>query len=712
MSPPRDKSQDADPGPCSIEQIQHVAEQAGISDDPAVQRLIQTAAATRSNRVRQRILHALHMKRGARAVYPFEDHAGATAGQTIRLGTTLETGQPFFLGVDALTRHVLLAGETGAGKTNTFYVIAAGAARHDIPFWAVDVKQDYRHLRETGVEPLVIPWEVLRVNPLRPPPGVPVSRWRMQLKAIFGEAYDLASGSQGYFSTHLSAVYEAYALTDHTPTADREAAYPCFADLLAYIEADGETGQVLSRYRERVTFRLRELLTDLGETVTVSHGFSLAELVERNVVFELDGLSTQHQDFLMEYLLVWLYHWRQARTDRSNGLRHLVLFDEGKRAFARPKEDQSVHGIPTIDEVVNKLREFGEGLIVGDQQPVAKLTQAIKANTGTTVLFRLGTDDEFRTMADSIGLDERQQDYAVDALATGQAVVRSGHCRPAPVHIRFLDVAKAVTDQQVVAQCRGEWQALYDAVADRVAVADVDEAVGASDASAAAPLAAGETGESPAAETETGVSDGETGETPMLSADARAMLKDVVRRPFVSATDRYDLFSSQGKGYNVKQELVDAGIVTEKWVEDGPRKQLLDLTGTGREYLAETGVEWDWQWRGGIVHGYWQHRIREACREAGMAAELEVNHADVAVETAEKRVAIEVAMQAAEREAAHVRERFGAGFDAVVVACRTDAVRETLQADLAADDALADQVGETVRLHVFQDVTDPKTVVP
>ena len=87
-----------------------------------------------------------------------------------------------------------------------------------------------------------------------------------------------------------------------------------------------------------------------------------------DVVFEFDGLSRDVQNFLMEILFAGVYEYRMASGDRGDELRHVFLLDEGKQVFSVYKERQDAAGIPEIDQLTAKMREFGEGLIVGDQE--------------------------------------------------------------------------------------------------------------------------------------------------------------------------------------------------------------------------------------------------------------------------------------------------------------------------------------------------------
>ncbi len=58
-------------------------------------------------------------------------------------------------------------------------------------------------------------------------------------------------------------------------------------------------------------------------------------------------------------------------------MKHAILFDEAKRVFDVNRERQPESGWPPIDDLVGKVREFGEAVIVADHEP-SKLTDSLK----------------------------------------------------------------------------------------------------------------------------------------------------------------------------------------------------------------------------------------------------------------------------------------------------------------------------------------------
>jgi DNA-binding PadR family transcriptional regulator len=144
------------------------------------------------------------------------------------------------------------------------------------------------------------------------------------------------------------------------------------------------------------------------------------------------------------------------------------------------------------------------------------------------------------------------------------------------------------------------------------------------------------------------------------------MLVDVAENPFTPLTERYEEFASDYQGNRSKDELVDAGLVIERNVRAKPmRRKLLQLTEKGRQYLSEIGVDVDREGGGGIVHQFWQHRMKEKFEEAGWTPKLELLDADVYVHLGDAELVVEVAMENKEREVDHVKQHLDTGFDCI-----------------------------------------------
>ncbi len=477
---------------------------------------------------------------------------------------------------------------------------------------------------------------------------------------MFGHSTALLSGSKNYLLKSVIKLYRAYNQFEEVSEP-----FPSLIELQALIEADSMSYmRKSSNYRDTVLNRLEAMNLTAGTVFDCSRGYDLEELLKRDVVFEFDGLSRDVQNFLMEILFAYVFEYRLAQNQRDNGLRHLFFLDEGKRVFSVYKERQNASGLPEIDELTAKMREFGEGLVVGDQEP-GKLTDSIKANTYTKVLLPLGDRKQFDEVADSLNLSDRQREYA-QGLGTGEAVVQVGNSSPIPVSLDDYSLEKQVSEEDLEQSQADSWTSLsYESRSLTPGFKSI-VAPGRSDE-----VESPEIVQDPQRELD-------------LSGDADQFLKDVVKNPFRGLTDRYSDFPSSYKGNKAKNELVDNGVVVERKVhtEKGKRK-LLQLTDKGREYAeTELGLEVKHRGRGGVIHRYWQNQIKDLFEDVGWSAFLEKFDADVYVNMGNTELVVEVAMGDNPREIKHVEEHLER-FDTVWIACRNQEVREGLRQRLA-----------------------------
>lgn len=654
----------------STEALFRFAKQVDILDDPSIQRLLAATAVTTSPHLLRQTETVLTAKAIQNHRQPFDSQVPSIVSPTDRLsfGTSI-TGSPFDLKQDTLTQHLLAIGQSGAGKTTLFYNVMDQLS---VPFWAFDLKQDYRHLAQYDDDLLVLPWTALKFNPLQPPPGVWPRRWAQVFSEMFGHATALLSGSKNYLMKQVIELYRLYDLFEAV-----EPPYPSLHELQLLLEQDKiNYVRKQANYRDTVLNRLEAMTLTAGTIFDCSTGYTLEELLERNVVFEFDGLGTDLQNFLMETLFAAVYEYRVAQNQRGGDLQHVFFLDEGKQVFSVYKERQDAAGIPAVDTLTAKMREFGEGLVVADQE-ATKLTDSIKANTKTKVLLATGDARQFQELATAMDLSERQAAVA-QSIGTGQAIVQVGNREPCPVQLDNYELEKTISDAALQKAQQSKWNALSAAPRDRHA-AFMEEATSSED-EAAEP----EIPDDPQQDLE-------------LTAEATKLLTDVVEHPFTPLTERYDRFANVYRGNKAKNKLVEAGLVTEQTITiDGERCKLLDLTEQGDTY-AEIVLNLDTKHRGrgGIVHRYWQHRLKELFEAAGWTAKRELFDADVYVNLGETELAVEVAMGNNTREVDHVQQHLEKGFDTVWVVCRDAAVKDGLEERLAENDLLDKRV--TVR---------------
>jgi len=553
----------------------------------------------------------------------------------------LSKGTEFGIDRNMLSQGMLVVGRSGAGKTNLFMLLMRQMSEKGLPFLAFDFKRDYRHLMREHPDLVVIPWENLKFNPLRPPEGVAPERWMQIFCDVYCHSNALLHGSKNFLFKHLHELYNRYGVLDGRNR------YPTMHEMAGILTAYGRPMSAKdSWYRSTVINRVQAMVLAIGNILDCESGFDIAGLMTKSAVLELDGMMEDMQNFLVEMLLTWIYHYRLAHGHRGE-LRHCIFFDEAKRVFDINKERMPEAGIPVIDIITDRAREFGEALIVADQEP-SKLTHSIRANTGTKIMLSLGSGTDIVEMSATMGLS-REQTEVCHRLSIGEGIVKIAGQRPLPVQIGQALVQKDVNDDEVEERLNR----LQLAFRPRELLEPTT-------------LKATER---------------------RLPTDAEQLLIDIERQPFVPITERYArLRLSNEAGIKARRVLLIKGFAQEIEVNTGRRggrPKVLDSTDRGREYLQAKGHATATKEKGGIEHRYWQNKAKEFLTSWGCKVSLEVGIGKRSVDVIAlcpngKAVAVEIAMNP-KYELENLKKDIELGFDEIITACRDEPMLGTIK---------------------------------
>lgn len=628
-------------GQQSLDELRELMERVDEPDEK-IEKVLKAAAANPDSFEQMMEMYSLKAAQVATRdpFYPYEELRGE-----FNIGRDPE-GLPLGITRGQLNEHLLLVGMTGRGKTTFFYNFMDRLADGDLPYMVFDFKDDYRHLIDEH-DLLVINWRDLKFNPLEPPPGVDGGKWGEILSDTFAHATDLLIGSESYFHGKLSELYDLY----DVETTDR---YPSLFEFKDLVEADQlSKASPKFQYRERVDSRLSMMTGFSGEIFDCSSGYPIEELLERNVVFELKEPNQFVTNFFVEAVLTWIYYYRDAMGQRQE-LRHVVLFDEAKRVFDVNKERQPESGFPPIDELVGRVRDFGEGLIVADHEP-SKLTDSIKANTHVKLWMTLGSGDDVREMAQTFGLDIDEVDFT-RTMEKGEALLKLADRDPVPVELPDYEVDKSLSEEEL----RERMEPLLEELnyEERIRPSEYEEAIDE--------------------DVEKGVSE-----------VTEALLASVNDEPFLAISERYDQIEvGSKKGNEAKNELLALNLVREVEISTGRpgrKPKLLELTERGEEVLEDRGYDVRETGRAGIEHRWWQQKAEEFYTEQGFEVSIEYpvgqHNIDVHAERDGERIAVEVALSP-EHEVENVRKCLDEDIDRIEVGYKDELVREKIEENL------------------------------
>jgi hypothetical protein len=176
--------------------------------------------------------------------------------------------------------------------------------------------------------------------------------------------------------------------------------------------------------------------------------YPIDQLLSRNVILEVDALTDSAKIFLTEALLLWIHHHRMAEGKREEW-KHTTIIEEAHHILSRKL--QMISGTETITDIIlREIREFGESLIIIDQDPSLLSVPAL-GNTYTTICLNLKAGNDVNVMRPILNLSFEDKDF-LSKLEVGQAIVKlqGRWTDPFLIQIPEVNITKgSVTDENI-----------------------------------------------------------------------------------------------------------------------------------------------------------------------------------------------------------------------------------------------------------------------
>lgn len=383
----------------------------------------------------------------------------------IRLGA-FEGGGGAFIPVRDLTRHAMITGFTGSGKSVTaLQILHQLWADHRVPFLVLEsAKAEYRGLCNVpamtrGPAPLriftlgnenAVP---LRLNPFELLRGVRLEAHISRLQTCLEAAVPPIGPSASLIAEALINVYadEGWRLTDVRPLAGP--VHRRFPTLRTFVDAierlitrRGYRGETLDNLRAALVGRFQPLLLGgKGLLYDVQRSDpEPAELFSSPAILELNDLSLDDKALAAMFILTLLREHREVHKGDGSRLLHVALVEEAHNILedvgpeasgeGATKSDARHKAVQAFCSMLTEVRALGQGLIIADQSP-EKLARDALRNTNLLLAHQLRDAADRSAVAAAMIMDDEQRDFLGKLDRGCAALFRTGLEKAAFVRI-------------------------------------------------------------------------------------------------------------------------------------------------------------------------------------------------------------------------------------------------------------------------------------
>lgn len=344
-----------------------------------------------------------------------------------RRGVT--TKEPADFHLNALSKHALIVGVPGSGKTTTcFHLLDQLWRIFQIPFIAIEpAKTEYRALKTVpGLEGILIftvgdeRVSPFRFNPFEVLDGVELERHISNLNACFSGAWDLSGPLQIFFDKAIREIYYDKGWTDFDVGGDDNTLqFPTMDDFYEkyseLVEKAGYDSEVKNNLRTAGAVRIDSFRRgSKGRMLNSRYSIPINILMEQPIVLELDSLNDEDRALMTMFILTTVREYATAKRKSGSTLKHVLLVEEAHNIIGNISAGRSTDSANPKLKAINyfvgmlaEMRALGEGIIIADQLPSALAPEAVK-NTNIKIMHRLTSEDDRKTLGISMTITAEQ----------------------------------------------------------------------------------------------------------------------------------------------------------------------------------------------------------------------------------------------------------------------------------------------------------------
>lgn len=538
----------------------------------------------------------------------------------------------FGLREDEWIQHIAIFGRSGAGKTNTVFVIIDNLINKNKPFLIFDWKRNYRDLLAEKQNNILV-YTVGRntspfvFNPLIPPAGTDPEIWLKKLIEIIANSYYLGEGVMYLLQEAVHAVYKEFKVYEGKPER-----YPTFIDVLRWLEDHPVKGRKALWMDSTMRGIKTICFGPMGKVVNTSRQPNLAQLLKHNVILELDALTNNDKNMIIESMLLWIHHYRLTQPQRET-FKHAIIIEEAHHILLKKTGTSSSESI--TDTILREIRELGEAIVLIDQHPSLISIPAL-GNSYTTITLNLKHKSDVNAVAAAMLMENEEKDL-LGRLPIGTAVVKlQGRWQqPFQINIPHMKIPKgSINDQR-----------LQELMATRniLKVEDIE------------------------------IQQCTELESIDINDKQRYLLYDIYEHPYSGVVERYKrLAVSRRKGDKYKNQLIENEFIKPVNIPTkSGRIVMLEITEKGWTYLQNLGVpKPKKRYNESLEHRYWKHKVAEYYKKQGYNVKVEEpvdGYTDLIIEKDGFQTAVEIETGKSDWKR-NVEKNLKKGFDQIILA--------------------------------------------
>ncbi|WP_125153481.1 ATP-binding protein [Clostridium rectalis] len=377
------------------------------------------------------------------------------------------------------SRHGLIIGITGGGKTNTSKSILRTLWReNNIPFLVIEsAKREYWELKNiNGFEELSlftlgaetndsIPY---RINPFEVIGNVSLQTHIDYLLSTFKASFELYPPMPYVLE---DSVYEIYkdrgwdVLTGENIYCRSD--YPTLDDLYYKIEVVTDRLNYGKEIQLNVKASLQARINSLriggkGAMLNTYKSISVEKLLKRPTIIELEDLGDDDiKAFVIGILLVQIYEYRKSLVDGKKDFEHLIVIEEAHRLLKNVSEGEGTRAkaVEFFCNMLAEIRSFGQGILIADQIPTKLAPDTLK-NTNLKIIHRTVMEEDRLAVGKAMNMTDEQIQY-LSSLSRGFAAVYSeGDNRPKLVKLPLVEEDYRYKRREVLDSIRSKLECL------------------------------------------------------------------------------------------------------------------------------------------------------------------------------------------------------------------------------------------------------------